>query len=273
MAIPAPTAETGTVARVALLLRLIAERPGLFSLGELAQACGLPAPTVHRLLDLLAQQGLVAHEKALRSYRIGSELYRISALVRANTPLTQLIRPILAAAASEAAETCYFALYLPAQLAVMYESRVDAQHPLDYRVELNRPLSLLWGASGRAILAHLPEQTVQAALEQERIAQPQGALPEPAALQAELEQVRRQGYCHSRGHRIPGAVGVLAPVFDETGQVYGALGFTVPEQRFSKARLAPLAGSAMAHAAELSRALGARNTDAPTPPPAARRAH
>ncbi len=100
--------DTGTVARVALLLRLISEQQGAFTLTEIANASNLPTPTVHRLLDLLVQQGLVLHEKSHRSYRVGTELYCIASLVRVNVPLTQVVRPILADAAQECDETCYF---------------------------------------------------------------------------------------------------------------------------------------------------------------------
>jgi len=258
------TADTGTVARIALLLRLIAEQPGAFTLTDMAGASNLPAPTVHRLLDLLAQQGLVAHEKSQRTYRVGAELYRISSLVRVNVPLAQLVRPILADAARACDETCYFALYLPAQLAVMYESRVDSSHTLDYRVDFNRPMSLLWGASGRAILAYLPEERVRAAIEQERNFSRDGRVPDEAALFADLQTIRSRGYSYTHGQRVPGAVGVLAPVFDETGGIYGALGFTVPEQRFREDRLEQLVQSALTHAAQLSSALGAGSRSAVT---------
>lgn len=256
-------ADTGTVARVALLLGLIAEQKGAFTLTEMANATGLPTPTVHRLLDLLAQQGLVAHEKSQRSYRVGAELYRISSLVRVNVPWASMVRPILADAVHESDETCYFALYLPAQLAVMYESRVDSSHPLDFRFEYNRPMSLLWGASGRAILAHLPPERVQAALAQEKSFSKDGRIPDEAKLQIDLQSIRDRGYAHSRGQRVPGAMGVLAPVFDETGRIHGALGFTVPEQRFREESLHQLAQSAIKHAARLSRAMGAAD-DKPT---------
>lgn len=252
-----PVADTGTVARVALLLRLIVEQQGPFTLTDIAQASNLPAPTVHRLLDLLTQQGLVAHAKSQRSYRVGTELYRIASLVRVNVPLNQIVQPILADAAQECDETCYFALYLPAQLAVMYESRVDSSHSLDYRVEFNRPMSLLWGSSGRAILAFLPPERIQAAIEQERRFSRDGRVPDETRLMAELKRIREQGYAYSRGQRVPGAVGVLAPVFDQTGTIYGSLGFTVPEQRFREDKLPQFIASATRHAAQLSNALGA----------------
>jgi DNA-binding IclR family transcriptional regulator len=257
-ATPKPAAaDTGTVARVALLLRLVADQTAPFTLTDMANASSLPVPTVHRLLDLLTQQGLVAHEKSRRTYRAGTELYRISSLIRANVPVAQLVRPILADAAEQANETCYFALFLPAQLAVMYESRVDSSHPLDYRFEFNKPISLLWGASGRTILAYLPPEQVRAAMAQEKKFSKDGKVPDKAELNAVLEEIRKKGYGHSRGERVAGAIGVLAPVFDRSNQIYGALGFTVPEQRFRADRLNVLANIAKSHAAELSGALGA----------------
>jgi len=250
-------ADTGTVARVAMLLRIISERSGSFTLTDVIKISGLPAPTVHRLLDLLAQQGLVAHEKSSRAYRIGTELYRICSLVHSNVPLSRLIQPVLADAVAEMDETCYFALYLPAQLAVMYDSRVDSSHPLNYRFECHKPMSLLWGASGRTILAYLSPELIDAAIAQETQFSPQGPLPDREALLAALADIRLKGYSHTHGERVAGAVGVLAPVFDHNDEIYGALGFTIPEQRFESDRLPLLIDSAVKHAGALSNALGA----------------
>lgn len=252
----AQPADTGTVARVALLLRLIAEHEGAFGLGELARRANLPAPTVHRLLDLLAQQGIVEHEKLERSYRIGAEFYRIAALVRANVPVDQLVRPVLADAAKEVDESCYFALYLPAQQAVMYDCRVDSSHPLDYRIALNRPMSLLWGASGRTVLAHLPGEDIEAIHRKEK----DGGLEVPVwrDLAVDLAKIRECGYGYTRGHRIRGATGILAPVFNEYGRIYGCLGYTVPDIRMREDMVGALADAAMRHAARLSTALGHR---------------
>lgn len=254
---PRVSGDTGTVSRIASLLRLAAELPGPFSLKDMAAASGLPVPTTYRLLDLLVKEGLLAHDGARRGYRIGTELYRIGSLVRARAPTSDLIVPILSKAVTEVGETCHFAQYLPVQLAVMFDSRVEAAHQLDFRWEFHKPLSLVWGASGRTILAYLPEEKVTQALAAEDKLATTSPPPSRRDLDKALQDIRRLGYGFTRGQRVPGAVSILAPVFDEQNRIFGALGFTLPEQRFTDDRLNDLVRVAKKSANELSAALGA----------------
>lgn len=256
-AAPRVSADTGTVSRIALLLRLISEQTGSFNLKDIATAAGLPVPTVYRLLDLLTKEGLVAQDKSRRGYRIGSELYRIGSLVRANTPVPRLVHAILSQAVAEVDETCHFALYLPAQLAVMFDSRVDSSHPLDFRMEFYKPIPLLWGASGRTILAHLPHEMVDQALAS-AVQWSDVKVPPKVDLERALEEIRSLGYALTKGERVLGSVSVLAPVFDSGDKIFGALGFVMPEQRFSPDRLELLAATAKKFANRLSLELGAK---------------
>ncbi len=244
------------MSRIALLLRLAAEQRGAFSLKDIASAAGLPVPTVYRLLDLLALEGLIAQEGGRRGYRIGTELYRIGSLVKNNTPLSGLIHSILVDAVAEMDETCHFAQYLPAQRAIMFDASVECSHPLGFRWEVHKPLSLLWGASGRTVLAYLPEEKMDEALASESRWSSREP-PRREDLMKALRTIRELGYGFTRGERVPDAVSVLAPVFDEKNAIYGALGFVIPEPRFDLTRLDALSTAAKKYAQQVSSALGA----------------
>jgi DNA-binding IclR family transcriptional regulator len=86
-----------------------------------------------------------------------------------------------------------------------------------------------------------------------------------------LAAIRARGYALSFGQRIPGAVGLFAPVFAADGQVAGSIGYTIPEQRFRRASEAALSRRIRELAAGLSTALGAR-TDTPQVPRSTRSA-
>ena len=66
------------------------------------------------------------------------------------------------------------------------------------------------------------------------------------------DQVRRDGYVMVVGDRIPGLVGISAPVWDEAGEVVGALTLTAPEQRMQASFVDDLRRSA----ANLTKVLG-----------------
>lgn len=250
--------DAGTVSRVAQLLRIAAEAEGPFTLTSLTTRTNLSPATVHRLLDLLMREGLIEKDAVRRTYRVGGELFRLGALVFNKIPFRQIAGPILREASAVFDETCYFALYLPTDGRLMFVEKADTPHELSYRFELNRSMSLVWGSSGRVVLAFLPEQRAREILDAETERNHEGRkAPGWGELKRELATIRTQGYAHSRGQRVPHAVGVIAPVFDHNNEIYGSLGYTIPESRFDALDLKQVARFAVEHANRLSRALGA----------------
>jgi DNA-binding IclR family transcriptional regulator len=252
------TTETtvGTVARTVQTLRYFAEHPET-TIKEIAAALGLAPSTCHRLLDLLAREGIIEHDKVGRRYRIGVEFFRIAAQVQNSNDVTEIARPFLRRVVEQCDETCVLCLYDPTMRKLIFMEKVDSARLLRYQLPMNVPLSVLWGASGRAVLAYLPQEEVDAIYEDESNAPASGEkLPSRAALGHELELIRERGYAISTGQKIVGATGVNAPVFNARGRVIGSLGVTAPESRVSADHALALAGLVRSAAADLSAALG-----------------
>lgn len=248
----------GTVARLVGVLRHLAETGGEVTVKGLAQSAGLPPSTAHRLLGLLARVGMVEVDAARHRYRPGLEYYRLSALIMGRMDIGELARPIMDAVVAECGETCVLGLYLPADRRMMFVARADSAHPLRYPLELHRPLSVAWGATGRAILAFLPAVEIEAVLAMGEPAPATGAAPPaPAAMRRLLADIRAAGVAVSHGEKIPGAVGIAAPVTSAGGRTVGSLSVTIPELRFRKEAEPRLVALVRGRAAELSRALGA----------------
>lgn len=256
---PSRPADTGTVSRAVAVLRELAEAPGDVQIKTLAGRLELPPSTVHRLLDLLAQAGMVERVAGARTYRAGREFFRLAALVSAQHPLRARAAPALEGAMREVNETAYLGVYLPQETRLAFAATCESAHPLGYRIRKDVPISLLTGASGRSVLAFLGGEAVDRALEAEgRDPAVKRAVKSRRALEEDLLTIRERGYAISHGQRIPGAVGIFAPVFDAAGQVVGCLGYTVPEQRFQKSMIERLAQAARRHADTLSATLGHR---------------
>lgn len=247
---------TGTVARAVQLLARVAVE-GTTTIKSLSQALSLAPSTVHRLLDLLANQGMIEHDAKHRRYSIGPEFYRVSALVVTRYDVVTLALPILRAVADETDESCVLGLYWPHQRRMSFAKCADSTRPLRYRVQLNTPLPIVWGASGRSILAHLPADEVEQVLAEEDASPGKGeALPSPDALARELAEIRVRGYAMSRGQKIAGAVGISAAVFGASGRVIGSLSITIPEIRFIEEQADKLGQLIQIRAGELSARLG-----------------
>ena len=67
-----------SVRRALDVLEALAAAGGTASLGELAAACGLPAPTLHRIAGTLADRGYLRHTSD-RRYSLGSRLIPLGA--------------------------------------------------------------------------------------------------------------------------------------------------------------------------------------------------
>jgi len=262
------SADSGTIARAVAVLAAVADSAAGVRIRELAARLELPASTVHRLLERLIGEGMVERDGDAPVYRAGPEFLRIAARVVHAHPVQSVAGPFLDEAVRTANETAYLCLYLSGEHRLSFVAHRESTHPLGYRVRSNEPQSLLEGASGRSILAWLDEPARTAAFARESARSTLArSLPGRRALLQDLAAIRARGYALSFGQRIPGAVGLFAPVFAADGQVTGSIGYTIPEQRFRRANEAVLARRIRELAAELSSALGARTAPPHTPRP------
>jgi DNA-binding IclR family transcriptional regulator len=247
----------GTVGRVMQLLACLAEADGPVSIKFLCQSLKLPASTVHRLLGLLGNEGIVERSADRPSYAAGLELVRIASLLAAKVRIVDIAKPFVRAVVQDCDETCCLIQYVPPQRKVMALHAEFSSHPLRYRIDLFQPHSLLWGATGRAVLAFLKPDEIEAAIDDNDASPGTGALlPSRKALLADLADIRGRGYAITSGQKIAGAVGIATPVFNSERRVIGSLCITIPETRFNKKAQLRLSQILMQRAGELNRALG-----------------
>jgi len=251
------TSTQGGTRRALRVLSALADAGGALSIREAAKHLSIAPSTTHRLLNLLREEGFAAYEADTRTYSIGPEFYRIAARVGSRIGPVHLAEPLLERLAAQYDETILFGLYLPTQNAMSFAARADGTKKLLYHIEMNTPVSLLWGASGKVILASLSKEKVAEILEHETVSPASGArVPALSTLERKLVPIRKVGYAISHGEKLPGACGIAAPVFGPGG-VIGSLCLTSPDSRLEESRHVPI-GEAMAEAAAtLSRQLGA----------------
>ena len=84
------------------MLEAVAAAGGTASLGELAAACALPAPTLHRIAGTLADRGYLRHTPD-RRYSLGSRLVPLGA--DAHALLGERALPVLRGLAEMTGET------------------------------------------------------------------------------------------------------------------------------------------------------------------------
>ncbi|MBL3699548.1 IclR family transcriptional regulator [Leucobacter luti] len=233
-----------------LLALIIDSEQDSHGVRELAGRLGVSPSTAHRLITDLERLGMVTRTPS-STYQIGPEFLRLAWATSAQHPLQELATRTLQRLSEATRETSFFSSYNELRSQMMFTLTAESPQPLRYVIPLHEWLPLHAGASGLAILAFAPEAVQQRIIDGELEAQTERTVTAPDALATRLEQIRRDGYCVSRGERITGAVAIAAPVFRQNG-VLGAAGISLPESRFDEAQLAHLAEVVTAGAAELT---------------------
>jgi DNA-binding IclR family transcriptional regulator len=241
------------VLKAIIILRRLAEYGAPVGVQQLASDTGLNVSTVHRLLQLMAEDGMVAYDSHSRVYGIGTECIRFATLVLGSGSLIGRVRPIIADLAARLGETCAFTLYEPKTFSKVLAIVERGPHPLGYDFEVGTRDDIHAGASGKPILAFLADEDIERLLRKPLPRLTESTIVDPDQLRRQIRQIRKRGYATSRGERVPGAgAGIGAPVFGPHGQVIGSVVVTIPSFRWRNDRLAKVADVVMAHARRAS---------------------
>jgi len=256
--------RNGTVARqrdpltrgLQILAAMVDSEEGSCGVRELAARSGLPASSVHRLLGVLQEIGMV-HQNEEDRYEIGLEFYRMAWRCSDHRSLKTIAQPVLAGLMERTGESALLGILDEDRLEMLFAICVESPHPVRYIVELNKWIPIHAGASGLAILAYLtPDQRAAVVRSTNLAPLTKRTITDPEQLEAELARIRERGYAVSQGQRIDGACAVCAPIRNRFGRVVGDVCISLPEQRFDPEAVPHLGELVMEAAAEITRKIG-----------------
>lgn len=228
--------ERNPIARAINVLSWLIEEPtGSAGVREIAAALGMSPSGVHRVLSTLVERGMLRQDPTTSRYSIGVELYRLANIAAAKAPIRLVAMKHLRRLVDTCNETAVLGIYDRSRQEMMYAAKVDSSHPLRYAIELNQWLPIHVGAAGLAILAFLSPDEIASVIERTRLSPvTSSSIAEPYRLELALERIRERGCASTKGQLIPGAAGLAAPIFGTRGEVVGAVGLTIPEQRLAQ---------------------------------------
>jgi DNA-binding IclR family transcriptional regulator len=250
--------DHGTVERVIALLSCLASFEGPIHISKVAVLLRLPQSTVHRLMNQMVKLGLLRRIPGARYYEIGIGALRLgAALSQPARVIVEVAMPSLHRIVQASKESCSLGLYRETDATMFFAAQVQSPQSLRYYVDLFKTESVLWGTSGRVVLAYLSPQMAEVLLEGDPIS-PTGLRPlKLRALQEELALVTRRGYAvSSRGERVANASGIAVPIFSMPGRVIGCLALATPSFRYSKKNEPDLIALMKREASKISLELG-----------------
>lgn len=153
------------------------------------------------------------------------------------------------------------ALDIRVALERMFINCIPSSHNVRHIVTVGERSPLWVGSGGKAILAFMTDEDIKAVL---NIFSDSGvsvlANGQPItveSLNAELAQIRKQGFALAAGERFPDVCGVSAPIFNHNQEVIGCISLSGPISRFDGERALQHSSLVMEKAQNISWILGA----------------
>ena len=252
------------MARASRLLLAAVTAPRGLTASEAARELGLAVPTTHHLLNTLVAEGLLAKDSG-RRYGAGPRLAVLAeAYLRSDRVPEYLLDP-LQTLAQDTGETAYLAAWRGGEIRAL--ASVEGTSPVRVGGVQRGPYRHAHArATGKLLLALADADRRDAYLAANPPA-PMTArtISDRAALELELERIRRQGYAVDVEEFIEGVACVAAPIL-EHGLLVASFTLSAPADRFARNR-AGLVAAVRAAAASVGAA--ARWHDVPQSPEAA----
>lgn len=246
------------------LLLALAHSGRPMALKDLARASGMSPAKAHPYLVSFGKLGLIVQADGSGRYGLGPLALQLGLISLQQFDPVRLATPLLRELAQTIGHTVAIAVWgNRGATIVRIEEAPSAVH---VNMRHGAVMSLRGTASGMLFAAHLPRETVLAAIADEQAAElrEQGrAVPArlkprvDAALEAEWAQIRRQGVSRITDGAVVGVSAMAAPVFDETGGIVLSLTAIGPTAIFDSRLDGAVATALRRSAHALSRQLGA----------------
>ena len=222
---------------------------------DLTQKFGLSKGTIHRFLATLESQGYITQEKEHGAYRLTLKLFQMGSRIISSINLSSLSYPILKELSERTGETVHQVVL--DRYEAVFINKIENQRNLVNYSSIGRTAPVHCIASGKLLLAYLPEAEAMKIIERKGLARyTENTLTEPEVLLEDLRLIRQRGYSLDHEEYEQGVSCVAAPVWDHRDQVVAAVSVSTLTVRIPEERWPGLIEAVKDAGSKISRALG-----------------
>lgn len=200
---------------------------------EIAESQDMAQSTVHSHLATLVDHEYVVKDGT--TYQLSLKFLNHGVLVREEHPLTQTARPVIDQLSEDTGEVAWIVIEEHGRAVYLLKSA--GEKAVQTRGHVGKRASMHDIAAGKAILAHLPDSTVEDIVDTFGLPKrTEKTITSREELAAELERIRDRGYATNKGETTPKVRAVASPIIWQD-EVYGSVGIAGPKHRMSGKRL------------------------------------
>jgi IclR family transcriptional regulator, KDG regulon repressor len=224
------------------------------SLTEIAEQVGMNKSTIHRLLATLESKHFIIRDKTTGMYQLGYLFIELASIKLSNLDLQHWAKPYLQELSDESGETVDLAVLDNGH--VVYLQVVETSQRVKIAAAAGEQLPACCTASGKALLAYLPESQVQQILSQGLTQYTDKTLITPDALLKDLQATRGRGYAISEQEFENDISAVAAPILNTNHYPIAAIAIVGPSYRMPYERLVNLGLKLQETAETIAREVG-----------------
>jgi DNA-binding IclR family transcriptional regulator len=236
-----------------ILLCFSREEPAR-SLTQIAEAIHMSKTTVHRLLATLENKRFITRDSTTGLYRLGLRFIEMASLVLQDVDLHRWAKPYLQRLAAEYGETVDLSILDGSH--VVYLEVIESPQRIKLAAAVGQRLPAYFTASGKALLAFLPEENVKKIIS-DNLAE--SSNHDQGSVQQMVEDLRvtvERGYAISEQEYEEEINAVAAPIFDKDRNPIASIAIVGPSYRLSKDRLPALGESLRQMTQQISNEVG-----------------
>jgi DNA-binding IclR family transcriptional regulator len=241
--------------RVTQILEAVSSRRRGLKHSEIVDILKIPKGSLSLLLADLVMQQYLTHDNDDRRYMLGPQVLVIAKRYLAGLDIVRLGEPVLRQLVTDVGECGEIAVKRGNEILMV--CREDCSRPLRSVMQIGDRAPLYSTAAGKAILAFLPDEEIDAYLASTDLkSSTRKPIANVKAFKKELEAIRSGGVAYSQEELNEGIVAMGMPVFDLNELVAGSIVVPMPTIRFNPRKEKKVEIHLREAAARLSHQLG-----------------
>jgi IclR family acetate operon transcriptional repressor len=217
---------------------------------QIAEQIGIHKSTVHRLLATLENKRFVQRDPETGMYRLGIRLLQMAYLTLEQNDLRRLAAPFMRRLGEQYHENIHLAVLDDED--VVYLSIIDSPQRVKLAAAIGQRLPAYATASGKAILAFLPEKVVLRILDRGMPQLTPFTHISSDTFFEDIHSIRERGFAISEQEFEDDINAVAAPVFDPEGQPIASVAVASPAFRLTHERMMEIGPILVAVTGEIS---------------------
>ncbi len=238
------------VDRALEVLSCFSNRTPLLSMTQIAEMVGINKSTVHRLLATLEKKRFVERDPLTGLYSPGLRLFQLANLALEHNNLRRLAGPSLQRLCEREHENVNLAVLDDTH--VTYIEVIESAQRVKLEAKTGQRLPAFCTASGKAILAFLPEEKINAVLEPGMPVYTPTTLATREKFMADMSLIRQRGFAISEQEYEDGINAIAVPVFNANKEPVASVSVAGPAYRLTRQQMIAISGHVIETANEIA---------------------